>query len=97
MAKEIKLCPSCGGSQLKIDGNLVYCQMCDVMYEIKDCGAKVRQADPLKEDRDRLGRIEEDVAAIKKRLGKRLENGESKPDSPDDDDNDEGNGFIELD
>ncbi len=100
MAKEIKLCPSCGGSDITKDGKLLYCQTCDVTFEITDRGARVRDADPLKEDRQRLTRIESDLAEIKKRLGPGAAEPPAEPgDADDSDDQGDANGdegFVVL-
>jgi hypothetical protein len=62
---EIKVCPSCGSSEIEVAGNKVHCKACDVTFKITPDGAKVDDLDPLGKDRERISKLEQEVNAIK--------------------------------
>ena len=64
---EIKICPSCGSTEIEVAGNKVHCKACDVTFKVTPDGAKVDNLDPLSKDRERLDKIEQDVNELKKR------------------------------
>lgn len=68
---ELKHCPSCGSSEIEVAGNKVHCRGCDVTFAVTPDGARVADVDPLHKDRQRLDKIEQDVAELKKAKGKK--------------------------
>lgn len=67
---EIKHCPNCGGTDIKVAGDNVYCKFCDVKLNISADGvAVVADADPLAEQNKRLDKVEQDVDVLKTAAG----------------------------
>ena len=62
---EIKNCPSCGSTEVEVAGNKVHCRACDVTFSITPQGAKVADLDPLGKDRERIAKLERDLAELK--------------------------------
>ena len=62
---EIKVCPSCGSTEIEVAGNKVHCKACDVTFKITPDGARVDNLDPLSKDRERINKLEQEVEGIK--------------------------------
>ena len=67
MVNKIKHCPSCGGTQIEVAGNKILCRACEITFTVTDEGARATDIDPLTKDRQRLDRIEKDVAGLKQK------------------------------
>lgn len=100
MAKEIKICPSCGSSDVKLADGGLHCSGCDATFGITEKGKatpvdkkpiKIRK-DQIVKDHERLDQVEKDVTELK----------EKKPasvlsdDDDDDDYMDDSGGFVEF-
>ena len=109
MAKEIKVCPSCGSSEVKFanfpDGGL-HCSGCDSTFNITEKGKatpvdkksiKIRK-DQIVKDHERLGQVEKSVSELRETAANKPEPVVSDEDDFDDDEYmDDSGGFIEFD
>jgi hypothetical protein len=92
---EIKVCPSCGSTEIMVAGNKVHCAGCDVSFQITAEGAKVLDVDPLGKNRKRLDQLERDIEELKR--GKGITNEPAnQPAKEGDEIDEEDDGFIDF-
>ena len=92
---EIKVCPSCGGTDIEVAGNKVHCRGCDVTYKVTPEGSRVDNVDPLGKDRERIKKLEAEVEDLKKRgsNGQASQEDEGDDEQPGESDND---GIVKI-
>jgi len=94
MAKEIKVCPSCGSSDIKLADGGLHCSGCDATFGITEKGkARPVDIDQIGKDHDRLGKVEKTVDDMKAKKPAPVET----PGLLDESDYmDDSGGFVEL-
>jgi len=90
MAKEIKICPSCGSNDVKLADGGLHCSGCDATFGITEKGkAKPVDMDQIGKDHKRIDQIEKTVDELKEK--------KPAPDKTDESDYmDDSGGFVEL-
>jgi len=106
MAKEIKICPSCGSNDVKLADGGLHCPACDATFGITEKGQarpvdkkpiKIRK-DQIVKDHERLGQVEKSVSELRETAANKPEPVVSDEDDFDDDEYmDDSGGFIEFD
>ena len=87
---KIEFCTSCGSQDIKVTGNKYYCPDCDITYIVTTQGTKVIDSNPLGKEKDRIDRLEDDVAQLKGQKPAEPEVPETDEDKPEQD------GFITI-